>query len=286
MDVQLHFLGGTPFPAIHKAFLGAFADYPLDMSYMTEDVLRHRTAKNGVALDCSVGAFSGGRLVGLTLVGTGSWREEPAAFDAGTGILPEHRGQGLAGRMFASALPELRRRGVKRFLLEVLQSNEPAVRVYRKAGFRVTRPFDCWEFNGPAGPLPAQALDVRGATAGRLDEFAAEQDWRPSWENGFEAIRRVPGSMRILGAFDGNECLGMLAYNPVLQWIMAVLVKRAHRRKGVGTALLGALMGMLPPDGRPVRVNNVDPSDEGTRALLRKMGFRKFTAQYEMEFPL
>ena len=283
MDVQLRFLGGTPFPAIHRAMQEAFADYALDMSYMTEEVLRHRAAKNGVALDCSVGAFSGGRLVGLTLVGTGPWEGEPAAFDAGTGILPEHRGQGLAGRMFDYALPELRRRGVKRFLLEVLQDNEAAVRAYRKAGFRVTRPFDCWE--SAAAPVPPQArpFDVRGVPAGRLDEFAAEQDWPPSWENSFDSIRRVPERMHLLGAFEGDECRGVLAYNPVLQWIMAVLVKRPHRRRGAGTALLGALAGMLPPGGRPVRMHNVDPADEGTRALLQQAGFRKFTAQYEME---
>ncbi len=286
MDVQLRFLGGTPFPAIHRAMQEAFADYALDMSYMTEEVLRHRAAKNGVGLDCSVGAFSGGRLVGLTLVGIGPWGGASAAFDAGTGILPEHRGQGLAGRMFDCALPELRRRGVRRFLLEVLQENEPAVRAYRKAGFRVTRPFDCWEFAGPPEPLPAPALDVRRAAADYLDEFVTEQDWPPSWENSFEAIRRVAGSMRLLGAFAGDECRGILAFNTVLRWVMAVLVKRAHRRQGIGAALLGELMGTLPPGGRPVRMNNVDPTDEGTRALLHKAGFRRFTAQYEMEFPL
>jgi hypothetical protein len=43
---------------------------------------------------------------------------------------------------------------------------------------------------------------------------------------------------------------------------------------------------MLPPDGRPVRMNNVDPTDEGTRALLQQSCFGKFTAQCEMEFPL
>lgn len=286
MVMQLRFLGGTPYPAIHRAMQEAFADYALDMSYMTEEVLRHRAAKNGVALDCSVGAFSEGRLVGLTLVGIGPWQGEPAAFDAGTGILPEHRGRGLAGRMFDFALPGLRRRGAKRFLLEVLQDNEPAIRAYQKAGFRVTRPFDCWEFAGPCGPPPVPVLDVRGAASARLDEFAAEQDWRPSWENSFEAIRRVPGSMRFLGAFDGDQCRGVLAYNPVLRWVMAVLVKRAHRRQGVGAALLGALMGTLPTGGRPVRVNNVDPSDAGMRGLLQQTGFRKFTAQYEMEFLL
>jgi len=286
VDVQLRFLGGTPFPAIHRAMQEAFADYALDMSYMTEEVLRHRAAKNGVALDSSVGAFSGGRLVGLTLVGTGPWQGEPAAFDAGTGIVPAHRGHGLAGRMFDFALPELRRRGTKRFLLEVLQDNEPAVRAYQKAGFRVTRPFDCWEFAGPSAAPPDRALDVRGVMAGQLDEFAAERDWPPSWENSFEAIRRVPERMHLLGAFDGAGCLGMLAYNPVLRWIMAILVKRPHRQRGAGTALLGALLGMVPPGGRPIRMNNVDPSDEGMGSLLQKSGFRKFTAQYEMEFLL
>jgi ribosomal protein S18 acetylase RimI-like enzyme len=286
MDVQLRFLGGTPFPSIHRAFEEAFADYALDMSYMTEEVLRHRAAKNGVSLDCSVGAFSGGRLVGLTLVGIGPWQAEPAAFDAGTGILTAFRGQGLAGRMFDFALPELRRRGVKRFLLEVLRENEPAVRAYQKAGFQVTRSFDCYEFQSSSFPPNPRKLEVRGVETDRLDEFVPELAWLPSWENSFEAIRRIPEQVRLLGAFDGGRCLGLLAYNPTLRWIMAVVVKRPHRRQGIGTGLLAGLLGMLPPSGRPIRMNNVDPSDEATRNLLRKSCFRLFTAQYEMEIPL
>ncbi|HWQ08382.1 MAG TPA: hypothetical protein VN436_04720, partial [Holophaga sp.] len=54
---ELRFLDGTAFGDIHRAVTEAFADYQLDMSYMTEEALRRRAMKNGVDLTCSPGAF-------------------------------------------------------------------------------------------------------------------------------------------------------------------------------------------------------------------------------------
>ena len=78
--------------------------------------------------DCSVGAYDGDKMVGLTFVGLDDWLGEKAAFDAATGIIPGYRGQGVAKAMFEFILPRLKERGVSRFLLEVLQSNKATTR--------------------------------------------------------------------------------------------------------------------------------------------------------------
>jgi hypothetical protein len=79
-------LGDTSFSEIHRSFVAAFADYHLDMSYLTEEVLLSRAVKNGIDFDMSVGAFDAGELVGCTLIGLGRWRGELAAFDIATGV--------------------------------------------------------------------------------------------------------------------------------------------------------------------------------------------------------
>ncbi len=50
-------------------------------------------------------------------------------------VAPEHRGQGRARELMARGLAWARRRGAERVLLEVEETNGPAIRLYRSEGF-------------------------------------------------------------------------------------------------------------------------------------------------------
>ena len=144
---------------LHRTFHEAFADYSVDMSSLTEEILRIRFEKNGVDWDASVGAFEADRMVGFTMIGIDSWQGGLGAFDAATGIVPGFRGGGLAQKMFDHALPDLRARGVTQFVLEVISDNEPAIRAYRKAGFEIHRTFQCFGLDLDSAVKPAGAAD-------------------------------------------------------------------------------------------------------------------------------
>ena len=101
----------------YRCFMEAFADYAMDASGTKEDAMLLRMFKNSVDFDASPGAYDGDRLIGFTLIGLDELDGDLTAFDAGTGIIPDFRRQGLARRMFDHALTELEARGVKRFLL-------------------------------------------------------------------------------------------------------------------------------------------------------------------------
>nr|NQU93471.1 GNAT family N-acetyltransferase [Bacteroidota bacterium] len=135
------------YPVIHKTFHEAFSDYGVDMSYMTKEVIRNRSLKNGIDYDLSVGAWDGDHLIGFTLVGADIWNKEPAAFDIMTGIIKPFRGKGIANAMFDQILPVAREKGIKNFVLEVLQGNESAINAYKKSGFKIRRSFNCYSGN-------------------------------------------------------------------------------------------------------------------------------------------
>jgi ribosomal protein S18 acetylase RimI-like enzyme len=274
-------------PALLGAFLEAFGDYAVNVGEVTERWLDVRCVKNAVDFDASVGAFDGDRMVGFTLIGIDKRQGERIAYDAATGIVPDHRGQGLARRMFDHALPGLRERGVTSFLLEVLQGNEPAIRAYTRAGFEVVRELRCFELDvepvravaePPAAILPAD----RATVLGLRDEI----DWLPSWENDFPAIERIPDDLVIFGAFEEGTCIGAVAYTPVLNWIMMLAVRRDRRREGIGTALVRHLAAHLPEVVPLVKLNNVDASDGGMLAFLERNGFRHKIDQFEMSLRL
>jgi ribosomal protein S18 acetylase RimI-like enzyme len=256
---------------------------------MTEERLWKRCAKNAVDFERSVGAFDGERMIGFTLIGIDGWQGAPAAFDAATGIVPEYRGQGLARAMFDYALPGLRNLGVRRFLLEVLQPNRAAIRAYEKAGFSVTREFACFDITlDQLDPNLGSHCDlgVLPVAADKVMQFRSQVAWVPSWENGFSAMSRVQDDLICLGAFEGQKCVGVVAYYTVLNWIMTVIVSPGYRRRGVASKLLGSLLANLVDQQTVVKINNVDASDVHMIAALEKAGFRRVVDQYEMELPL
>jgi ribosomal protein S18 acetylase RimI-like enzyme len=55
------------------------------------------------------------------------------------GVLPEFRGRGIGRALLLKALAGFAAVGVRRVFLEVTARNEPAVRMYRRLGFRCTR---------------------------------------------------------------------------------------------------------------------------------------------------
>ena len=289
MSCHCAFLSEDQFPQIAQTFDEAFADYYLKSTRKAEEWLYNRMVKNAVEFDYSVGAFDGDRMVGITLIGIDDWQGQMAAFDAGTGIVPDYRGQGLARQMFDFAVPKLRERGVTKFLLEVLQVNEPAIKAYERTGFSVTREFDCLGLERKTftpGKSCELEIEIKALPQGQVKNFHNFADWQPSWENSFATIARIPDDVLINGAFLGDECIGLIAYYPLLNWIMTLVVKPEHRRRGVAASLLSNFIENFNGEVPQINLVNVDRSDAGMLWFLKKMGFKLFTSQYEMELEL
>ena len=270
---------------LHSTFQEAFSDYTVDMSSLTEERLHIRCTKNNVDWEVSVGAFEGERMIGFTLVGVDHWQGSLGAFDAATGIMSGFRGRGLARAMFDHALPALRERGARKFVLEVIADNEPAIRAYKKAGFEIGRELRCFglDLNRPASETdPPDPFPVRSVERRIINSLAGAVDWTPSWENSFGAIERIPDDLISVGAFDGETCVGTAVYSPAMNWIMTLVVEPSHRRQGIGSALVRNLAKAIPDEIPSVKLLNVDASDAGMRTFLDRLGFHHLIDQYEM----
>ena len=68
---------------------------------------------------------------------------------AAMGIAPQMRGTGLGLQMIERAVTEAGARGDTRLVLEVIETNERAVKLYERAGFAIVRPL--WGFSIDAG---------------------------------------------------------------------------------------------------------------------------------------
>ena len=205
-------------------------------------------------------------------------------YDAGTGVIPEYRGRGIAKNLFSFIFPRLRENGVEQYLLEVIDSNEPALNLYRQLGFQTQRKLAVLSSNAPLegrrGAVPDEALIV-GIDTPDWELFRSFWDWSPSWQNSVAAIERSISRKVILGACIGGACVGYGIVYVSSGSIAQLAVAKDQRRKGIGTLLLHHLRRAVD-SGKPLRVINVDTSSEATMTFYAVSGFSTLVRQDEM----
>lgn len=289
MPVSYSYLNNVDFSEIYSCFLEAFADYHIDMSYMNQQAMYNRMCKNGVDYNVSVGAFDNGKMVGFTLIGIDDWRGQKAAFDAGTGIVPDFRGKGIARKMFEFSIPKCKELGIEKFLLEVLRVNEAGIKAYQKTGFNITRELDCFALQVDqfkSSGKPVAGIVIRQVERDILSQFAPHLDWQPSWENSFSSISRIPDEVNIYGAFTGDKCVGILAFYPALNWVMSLVIKRNYRLKGIAVQLVTHCVPNLPKTVKTIKALNIESTAVDMINLFKQLGFEETSGQYEMAMDL
>lgn len=248
--------------AVCAAFPDAFSDYVVKFSPTREQLVEMFT-RRGYLPEASVGVFDDDRLVAFTLNGI----EGERAYDTGTGVVPSHRRRGLARQMMEYALPLLRERGCTRYVLEVIEQNEAAHRLYLECGFRETRRLQCW------------TVDLAGEeSVGRVEAHDAAFDVEPSWQNSTGSVARAKDSHVTIGNDDGFAIVF-----PNSGDLAQLFVKSEARRKGLGTRLLRSAAAIA---GKPLRIMNVDDRHEGIARFLEHAGATRIVRQIEMERPL
>ena len=265
------------FHPLYECFLDAFSDYQVELK-MSEEQFEQRIKRDGVELELSAGAFDGERMIGVYINGRGLWQGKRTAYDAGTGVVPDHRRRGVAEGLFDFMVPRLKELGITQYLLEVITSNERAVALYRKLGFEEMRTLAVLRANEAVKIL----ADVEGVSIRSVDEpdwevFCAYWDAEPSWQNSADAVGRVRNQCEIVGAFVNEKCVGYgIVFKPS-GILMQLAVAREFRRRGIGRSILASLSG-----DKILKTNNVDEELKGTLEFYKACGFEIVLRQFEM----
>ena len=288
-------LKNTDFDTLFAGFERAFADYEISFN---KDEVRAMLKRRGFDDHLSFAAFVDNEIVSFTFNGIGQFNGLKTAYDTGTGTAQDYRGRHLAGQIFSTALPFLKEDGVEQYLLEVLQNNLSAIKVYRDMGFEVTRELNCYRRKisqitnltrrettstdlKTKNSLP---IEIKPITVESVRELCHFNDFQPSWQNSIESIERGREGLHCLGAFINREPSGYCVYDPMTGDIAQLAVKPEYRRQGVGTALLSCAIEGLETDA--VKILNVDAADVTLPAFLQSKNIPLSTKQFEMILPL
>jgi ribosomal protein S18 acetylase RimI-like enzyme len=272
------------FQAMYDTFMEAFSDYQVKIQ-MTKEHFNAINIRRGLNYELSVGAFdSKNRMGGLLLNGIDVREDELTAYDMGTGVVPKYRGKGIAGSMVDFVLPKLHEYGVRQYLLEVIRSNEKAYKLYTKRGFKETRKFECLSVS--LNKLRMNDVIERDVTVKQIEKpdwnlFETFWDWKPSWQNSTNSMKRCPENKIILGAFHEKELRAYGILYPESGDISQIAVNKDFRRKGIGGLLLREFARRAETAGK-LSVLNIDKSSRGTLLFFESAGFENFVGQYEM----
>ncbi|HEX9501975.1 MAG TPA: GNAT family N-acetyltransferase [Thermoanaerobaculia bacterium] len=261
--IQIRSLVGISFEKMTEAFNDAFSDYDIPAKYSSE-YLTDLVIRRGYRPDLAVGAFDDDRLVGFVF----NCLDGDAAYNGGTGVVISHRRRGIARQLMQRSIETL---PVRRYILEVIDTNTRAAALYRELGFVETRQLQSWKYVAPTLlSVPAQA----GVPVPQLHRLRAWCDMTPSWQNDVPSIQRAREPYLILGDADA----GAVVF-PSNGDVALLAVKPEARHHGRGRALLAEIAKTV---GKPLRIMNVDTRDDGIAEFLAACGAKPMVAQLEM----
>jgi ribosomal protein S18 acetylase RimI-like enzyme len=271
---------------LYRAFLNAFSDYtePVNSTFAEFKYLLER---RGYTPLLSFGAFAGDLLVGFTLNAIAQWNNKLTAYDTGTGIIKEFRNQGIATQIFNESVPLLQQEKVRQYLLEVIKTNDPAVRLYKNAGFKITRVFNYYIAAGKDfifrefKTAPIVFKEIENPDWAMLCSF---WDFEPSWQNSVAAIKRKKDYLTITGVWYGNVLAGYGIVEKHSGDIPQIAIRKEYRRKGIATLLLKYLVSQIATD--QVSIINTPADYQPFNRFAQSVNLNPGDGQYEMMLDL
>ncbi len=265
--------------AIKNTFNKAFSDYSVKVEYNLEQ-FANKLKSESIDLNISTGAFRNDILVGFILHGSRVISGKKTFYNAGTGVIPEERGQQITGRMYEYILPHFKHLKFDQGLLEVISDNHRAIKIYEKVGFKISRNLECYKGTMHKSAINSQLRIVENETFNPSD-FLSHWDWMPSWQHQTTTLEYLKDKLKTIVAEMDDLPVAYMIYDPEGLRIKQFAVHKFYRNKGIASGMFNHI-----PSNKDLFVINVDGNDQKSNKFLEGIGLNRFLRQYEMKLIL
>lgn len=193
---------------------------------------------------------------------------------AGMGVAARWRGQGRGQALVAHVLQEARTRKDQRMVLEVIEQNTPAVRLYEKSGFVISRRLVGYE----ASRIEPERAELEEVS---IAEYAASVSTHGEPDLPWQLTAATCGAATLPSvAIRSGEAIALLVVTADTVIVRGIVVASSCRRQGHARRLLRGLAARFP-DRRWV-VPAIVPESLAAEFFLSN-GFRRAAiSQFEM----
>lgn len=276
MDFSIRPAAEYPTDDLVRILNQGFEDYFIPVHF-TDSTFLNIIRKDGIDLSASRVLLADGRPCGIALIAPR--RAQHASRLAAMGIAKEIRGKRAGSWLMKELIDEAWERGDREMVLEVIEQNEPAVRLYRNYGFEgVRRLIGCIRQEAKEtveGNL--QKMDL--PELGRLISQYGLTDL--PWQLSGESITKIDPAGR---AYHSGQAYIAIS-NPEVQHIAiwSLLVQPQARGHGLGTEMLRRVIAKHP--GKTWHVPALCP-EEFSRVFERAGFERESLSQWQMKLSL
>lgn len=266
---------------ILDCFNKSFSDYLVPVSLALAQ-LEDKIQSENILKEYSIGAFDNDQLIGFILHGYDVIDDRKVLYNAGTGVIPDYRGQNLTEKMYTFGLRLFKEIDIKNILLEAITENLRAIKVYERIGFKTNRTVICYK--GEVKSLNKQSkYPIKKIDSYNWDEFKSFQSYKPTWQNSIASIIRSKENLEIWGSYDDDVLVGYIIYIPERKRVQLFAVKPEYRRLSIAYSLFNHV---TPTDTSEISVVNVDAKDSASNHFLQTVGLHDYIRQYEMSLSL
>lgn len=224
-----------PLSDLVKFLNQGFEDYFVPIQFNTETFLT-MLRKDGTDLTTSRVLLVEEQPCGIALIARRGWTSRLAAM----GIAREARGKGVGSWFMEELINEARQRGEHEMVLEVIEQNEAAVRLYQKSGFDAVRRLFGFTRNGKttreSKKNNLQEIDLREVSRLISQHGLSDLPWQLSGES----IAQMNPPARAYQKGQAYIVLSNPAAEHVVIW--SVLVEPNARGNRLGTDMLKNVM--------------------------------------------
>ena len=267
---------------LYGTFVESFSGNSVTFRPSTAQFERRILHKLKISPEISSLMLHGSDIVGFVLHTLGNYENKLTAYNGGTGLMPEHRGYKRSYLFYERLIPTIQASGASRILLEVISTNDAAIRLYDSVGFtkrKVVKGFklnDQMEDNSPDVVLKAvKAYDLK---------FETYWDYSPTFLDSTTQLKNNIENEVILEAYINKLSVGYVIFQPAIGRISQFGVAPQWRNQGIGSALIYGVQTRSYQ--KKLTIMNVPESQTDTIEALMALGFENEVDQFEMELIL
>lgn len=265
---------------IVDVFNESFVDYEVSID-LSRDAMEEKLLTDRIRLDKSLGAIRDGKLIGFMLTGYDEFEGSTLAYNAGTGVIPAHRRTGIGTDLYRQLFRMFQQDGIEGAILEVLCSNQKAIKLYEASGFSASREFTCIR-----GTISQREINPKVTIVPQeqpqWDLLTGCWDYSPSWQNSISAVTNSRKISAVQALVDGH-IVGYACFNEDSGRILQIAVNKEMRKRGIGTALMSHIAHVC---GKELSITNIESNATELLRFFEALGLVEFAKQYEMRISL
>src|SRR6266498_2185739 len=274
MNFEIKLASDYSIPDLVEILNRGFENYFVPIAFNVTTFL-NMVRKDGTDLTSSRLLLSDGVEAGIALIARRGWTSRLAAM----GIAKEYRGLGAGSWFMRRLIDEACERGDREMVLEVIEQNEPAVRLYQKHGFEIVRRLVSYIRKDAIEETVHKLSEMDLREAGRLISRYGLQDL--PWQLSGESIAQLNPPVRAYSSGQACIVISNPEANDIVIW--SLLAEPTAPENGLALGTLKSVIAAYP--GKTWHVTALLPEELGK--VYERAGFMKEElSQWQMKLKL